>query len=145
MAIAKLLKIPDDMYECVFGLATGMAEAQDVRTYWQLYNELECYCEAQAERDHPFLWETLADFTLDDQAALALYLKALSKAQLLGSADYEASVLLSLAERHKDIGNAELAYRYALEANAKAKLLENLALRRNISEFLSGAFGNTHL
>jgi len=138
------MKIPDDMYEHVFALVSGMTSAagdEDVKTYWRLYDELEAYCQAQTERDHPFLWETLADFTMDDQVALALYLKALAKAQLLGAADYEASILLSLAERHKDIGNMDLAYRYALEASAKAGALDNAALRRNISEFLASGFG----
>ena len=140
------MKIPDDMYEHVFALVTGMTDAagaEDVQAYWQLYEKLEAYCAAQSERDHPFLWETLADFTMDDQAALALYLKALSKAQLLGNAHYEASSLLSLAERHKDMGNMDLAYRYALEASAKAKFLDNAALRRNIGEFLASGFRKT--
>lgn len=140
------MKIPDDIYERVFGFATDLmnaSEAGDTKTYWQLYNEFEAYCEAETARDHPFLWETLADFTTDDQASLALYIKALASAQRLGTTEYEASILFALAERHNDIGNKALAYRYAQEANEKAKALNDLALRRSISEFLLRESSNT--
>lgn len=133
------VKIPDDMYKRVFDLATGLmnaSEASDTRTYWQLYRELEMYCKAETARDHPFLWETLADFTTDDQASIALYAKALESAQRLGATEYEASILLALAERYRDIGDKALAYRHAVEANEKAKALDDLELRRSISEFL---------
>jgi hypothetical protein len=133
------VKIPEDIYERVFDLATGLmnaSEADDTRTYWQLYGELRTYCEAQTARDHPFLWETLADFTTDDQASIVLYTKALSIAKRLDASEYEASILFALAERYSDIGNKALAYRYALEANETAKALDDLDLRRSISEFL---------
>lgn len=140
------MKIPDDMYERVFSLATDMtnaSEAGDTKTYWQLYSELRVYCEAETARDHPFPWETLADFTTDDQASIALYLKALAASKHLISNEYEASILFALAARFKSIGNADLAYRYALEANEKAKALNDLDLRRSISEFLLSAANNT--
>jgi hypothetical protein len=89
------VKIPDDMYERVFGFATGLtnaSEAGDTKTYWELYSELAVYCEAETARDHPFPWETLADFTTDDQASVALYAKALESAKRLGVAEYEASI-----------------------------------------------------
>ena len=143
---SRLVKIPDDMYERVFGLAIGMTNASEVgdtKTYWQLYGELGVYCDAEVERDHPFLWETLADFTTDDRASVALYLKALEKAKLLSTAEYEASILFALAERYQSVGNAELAHRYALEAKEKAKVLDDLALRRDISEFLLDESGTT--
>ena len=140
------VKIPDDMYERVFGFATGLtnaSEAGDTKTYWQLYSEFAVYCEAEAARDHPFLWETLADFTTDDQASVALYVKALASAKRLSATEYEASILFALAERYNDIGNKALSYRYALEANDKAKALDDLALRRSISEFLLRESSNT--
>jgi hypothetical protein len=133
------MKIPEDMYERVFDLATSLmnaSEAGDTRTYWELYSELRVYCEAQTARDHPFMWETLADFTTDNQASVALYIKALASATVLGATEYEASILFALAERYNDIGNKTLAHRYALEANETAKALDDLALRRSISEFL---------
>jgi hypothetical protein len=133
------VKIPEDIYARVFDLATGLmnaSEAGDTRTYWQLYDELQVYCEAQTARDHPFLLETLADFTTDDQASIALYVKALASATRLGATEYQASILFAMAERYNDIGNNALAYRYALDANEIAKTLHDLTLRRSISEFL---------
>jgi hypothetical protein len=133
------VKIPEDIYARAFDLATGLmnaSEADDTRTYWQLYRELQVYCEAHSSQDHPFLWETLADFTTDNQVSLGLYDKALASATRLGVTEYQASILFAIAERHKDIGNPALAYRYALDANEIAKSLDDLELRRTISEFL---------
>src|SRR5688500_6706650 len=64
------LKIPQDIYDSVFDLATRLVasrESGDTKAFWTDYNELRQYCEAQqaAGRSHPFLWETLADFTDD--------------------------------------------------------------------------------
>ena len=135
------MKIPDALYERVFDLATGMtyaSESGDTKSFWRLYDELRVYCEAQSDphRDHPFLWETLADFTTDDRIAIDLYLKALRKAEQLGAADYEASIGLAIAERYPEAGNATLASRYASSANERAKSLDDLELRRRISQFL---------
>lgn len=127
------------MYARVFDLATGLlnaSEADDTREYWQLYRELQVYCEAQTARDHPFLWEALADFTTDNRASIVLYDKALGSATRLGATEYQASILFAMAERYRDIGDKALAYRYALDANEIAKTLDDLTLRRSISEFL---------
>jgi hypothetical protein len=141
------MKIPDDMYETVFGLATELvnaSEAADKKSHWRLYTELREYCEPESRsgREHPFLWETLGDFTTDDQTAIDLYMKALERARSAGYQDYEASILFALAERYSAIGDGALAYKYALEANEKAEVLDDLDLRRSISEFLLGESAN---
>ncbi len=135
------MKIPDDMYDKVIRFATGLtnaSEAQDTKGYWYLYDQLRQYCEAEScsGREHPFLWETLADYTINDQIAIGLYIRALEKARCMGALDYEASILFALAERCGEIGDSTSAYRYALEANERAKVLDDLELRRNISAFL---------
>ncbi len=139
--MADTTKIPDDMYDKIFDLATMLvnaSEAGDTKRIWSLYNELHEYCEAEdrSGRGHPFLWETLADFTTDDQAATALYMKALKHARKLKAPDYEASILFALAQRYSAMGDDELAYKNASEANEIAKVLDDLDLKRDIAEFL---------
>jgi hypothetical protein len=135
------MKIPHDLYERVFDLATKLTDARetgDAKEFWERYNELRKFCEAQeaAGATHPFLWETLADYTDDDSAAIALYSKALKAAQNASAAEYLGSIQFALAERHKAMGNGDIAYRYALAANETAKHIDDLELRRTISEFL---------
>jgi hypothetical protein len=135
------MKIPQDIYDSVFDLATKLAssrESGDTKAFWAHYNELSQYCEAQraAGGDHPFLWETLADFTDDDRAAIDLYKSALAEAREPDAGAYRASIQLALAERYRAMGNADLAYKYASEANEEAKASGDLELRRTISEFL---------
>jgi len=135
------MKIPDDIFERVFDLATKLTDASatdDTKTYWQLYNELRDFCEEEISsgRNHPFLLESLADFTTDDRASISLYLKALEAAARAGAKDYEASIGLAVAERYRAIGDGPRAYKFALEANEKAKQLDDLDLRKDISEFL---------
>ncbi len=142
------MKIPDEMHDRVFGFATSLtnaSEARDTKAYWRIYGELLEYCETEARsgRDHPFLWETVADFTADDQAATGIYMKALEKARRVEARDYEASILFALAERYRDMGDSTLAHSYASEANEKAKVLKDLELRRSISEFLLNESKNT--
>lgn len=138
------MKIPEDIYGRVLDLATSLTDASgagDTKFYWSLYGELREFCEGASEsgRDHPFLWETLADFTTDDCAAIPLYVKALAIASDPGAASYRASIQLAMAERYKDMGDAALARKFAVAANEEAKALDDLELRRDISEFLLGA------
>ena len=140
-AVLNLMKIPDDVYQRVFELSTDLinaSEAEDTRDYWRIYSELRGYCEeqAQSDRDHPFLWETLADFTDDSRVAIGLYERALGHAERVNAASYEASIKFALAERYKALGDSQQAYDYALAANEKAKSLDDLDLRKQISEFL---------
>src|SRR5688500_7757604 len=108
------MDVPRDIYDRVFDLATALTSAQeagDTRRVWALYNELKEYCEGQERSGvvHPFLWETLADYTGDDSVATALYAKALGYAQAPDRAGYRASIQFALAERQKAIGNSDLA------------------------------------
>ena len=88
--------IPNDIYEKVFELATELAvasESEDNRSYWAYYNTLKDYCERKRADgfDHPFLWETIADFTTDDKIAIDLYLHAL-EVKCDDNAPYLASI-----------------------------------------------------
>jgi len=135
------MKIPPDIHERVADLAAEIVNAGqsgDRRTSWSLYEELRSYCEAVAAagRDHPFLWETLADFTGDDQAAIALYQRALPLAVAAGANEYTASIHLALAERYSNLDATEAAHEHALQADAFARTSDDLPLRKAISQFL---------
>ena len=116
------MRVPDDIHERVLGLTTDILntwEPDYKRARWRIYGELRDYCESLANtgRDHPFLWETLADFTS-------------------GASEYEASILFALAERHSNLGEVSVAYDYAFQANERAMRTDDLDLRRDISQFL---------
>jgi hypothetical protein len=141
-----MTNIPDDMYQHVFALATGLvhaSEAGDTKDIWRLYEELRRYCESESAsgREHPFLWETLADFTLDDQVATALYLRALESARERQAPGFEATILLGLAGRHRAMGENALANGYALQASEIAQALDEPTLQEDIAEFFLGTLG----
>ena len=129
------MDIPSPMYETVASLARSMFEASEAgqtAVYWRCYNALLAYCEEQEAQGvrHPFPWETLADFTRDDLAAVPLYLHALKQAE---SADtYRASILLELARRYLGCGKHEDAWSCASAADSCAAALDDAALRRDI-------------
>ena len=135
------MRVPRDIHERVFDLTCHMVNTwdfDDTRARWKLYEELRDYCEsiAAAGRDHPFLWETLADFTTDNRAAIPIYLRALPLAIAAGATEYEASIYLALAERHLTLGEISVAYDYALQADELASRTDDLDLRRSVSQFL---------
>jgi len=119
-------------------LANHLVNEDQTEKYWAHYNALKDYCEAQSlgGYDHPFLWESLADFTTDDAAAIPLYLRALDLAKDEDAREYRVSIRLALAERHRAIGKEDLALEYAIAADDEAKLLNDLELRREVSKFL---------
>ena len=135
------MRIPQELYNRVLETATSLtaaSEAGDTKRYHALYNKLKKLCESKSRsgQGHPFLWETLADLTQDDNAAVDLYMKALEEAQEPDAAAYRASILFALAERQRSLGNATLAYKYALDANEEARSLDDPELLRDIGEFL---------
>ena len=118
--------------------ASRLASEDQREKSWACYNELREYCEHQsaAGYDHPFLWETLADFTPDDDVAIPLYLHALDGASASELVDYRVSIRFALAERHKNKGDCLLARELAIAADVEATQIDDLELRRKISSFL---------
>ena len=135
------MKIDKDIWERVMELATLLVDAGRPDQYWELYNQLLAYCEEQRSvgRDHPFLWETLADFTTDDRAAIPIYLQALELAGGDEAKPYRVSVRFALAERHRSLGLETEARAYAIAADDEARSIDDLELRRQISQFLLAA------
>jgi hypothetical protein len=132
------MEIKTDVWDRVMEFATLLAKEDEPERYRVNYNALRDYCEAQSldGYDHPFLWETLADFTIDDSAAIPLYERALSKATGDEARAYRVSIRFALAERHKNRGDMALAREYAIAADDEAKETDDLELRRRIGKFL---------
>jgi hypothetical protein len=132
------MEIKAEVWEKVMDFASRLAKEGRQDQYWTDYNALRDYCEAQSlgGYDHPFLWETLADFTMDDGASIPLYLKALSLANEADALPYRVSIRFALAERHKSRGDVDLAREYAIAADDEARQIDDLELRRRISQFL---------
>ncbi|KLD66026.1 hypothetical protein Y882_01100 [Dyella japonica DSM 16301] len=132
------MELKSEVWDRVMEFASLLAQEDKRDRFWVNYNALKDYCEAQSldGYDHPFLWESLADFTIDDRAAIPLYLRALSRAIGDEARDYRVSIKFALAERHKNMGETELARQYAIEADDEAKQIDDLDLRRRISRFL---------
>jgi hypothetical protein len=132
------MEIKAEVWDRVMAFASLLANEEQPEKYAVSYNALRDYCEAQSldGYDHPFLWESLADFTIDDSAAIPLYLRALSKASGDEARAYRVSIRFALAERHKNLGEMALAREYAIAADDEAKEIDDLELRRRISRFL---------
>ncbi len=132
------MELRTDVWERVMGFASLLADEHRGDRYWVHYNALRDYCEAQSldGYDHPFLWESLGDFTIDDNAAIPLYLRALDAATSEDARDYRVSARLALAERYRSKGQEDLARQYAIAADDEAHGLSDLELRREISKFL---------
>jgi hypothetical protein len=135
------MNIPPDIHARVVALTDAILNAcedgeEDASA--SLYAQRHAYCDsiAAAGRDHPFLWETLADFTGDDHLAIKHYTHALMLANAAQATNYEASICLALAERHSNLGDVAAAHEHALRADALAQRTDDLPLRQAISQFL---------
>ena len=130
-----------EIYEKAHQLAcdiVNVSEVNDTKAFWNLYNELDKLCskhEASAS-NHPFQWETLADFTTDNAASILIYDKAFSVAEGLELNEYMASIRFSMAERLYELNLFDQAYSNARSADEYARVTEDFELRREISEFL---------
>ena len=135
------MNIPPDIHARVVELTDAILNASEdgeENISASLYAQLHAYCGsiAAAGRDHPFLWETLADFTGDDHIAIEHYNHALMLANAVQAISYEASIHLALAERHSNLGDVAAAQDNALRADALAQRTDDLPLRQAISQFL---------
>jgi len=95
------------------------AEAGDEAAFYAGYEELEQFCRENegSKRDHPVLWETLADFTEENPAAIALYQQAYQLADQQKETEYKASIQFSLAQRLSEEG----CHTEAIQAVEKAE------------------------
>lgn len=132
------------VYKSVHTLAEQLVEAADKadrETFDALYTELKAICieNENTEKDHPVQWETLADFTEEVDDAIAIYEKALGKAEAINEKDYMASIAYSIATLQLELGENKKAVKYLEEAKINANKSEDLELKADIDQLLTSA------
>ena len=127
------------MYKRVLGLALAMTNATlrgDVRAHRAALRELRDYHgEHDAEGGaHPFLSETLADYTPSRAAAVKLYHRALRLSRRMGEPQH--TILLSLGKLYLDAGNVQAARRNLRAAHREAVRVRDRELSAEARELL---------
>jgi len=126
-------------HEKIHQLALDLVNNDDLDMELHIYNQIKDVCETHEGTilDHPFQWETLADFTLEnDHDALKIYFKALKLATKCNLTEYVASINLAVAERYMELQDFNKAWSFANSANQAAESSNDLALKQEISEIL---------
>ena len=110
------------------------AEADNEERFYALYEQLEQLCNQHkgSKKAHPVLWETLADFSEDNDKAITAYGEAYKLADQLKDNEYKASIQYSLAQRYLEEDRKSEAGE-ALEKAAKfASFTEDRELQEEI-------------
>lgn len=116
------------------------AEADNDASFDELYGQLKKLCfdnEGNAELNHPVQWETLADFTEDQQPALDYYQRALALAEASGAKDYTASVAFSMASIYEQRNDNDQAWLMAQKAAQAATGSIDSELKADINKLLT--------
>jgi hypothetical protein len=126
-------------HEKIHQLALDLVNNEDLDMELHIYNQIKDVCKTHEGTilDHPFQWETLADFTLEnDRNALKIYFKALKLAIEGNLTEYVASINLAIAERYMELEDFNKAWRFANSADQASESSNDLALKQEISEIL---------
>lgn len=107
-------RIPPEMHARVLDLAcqiTNAVLADDAALSASHYLSLVAYYQAQTDAGlgHPFLTETVADFTEDPVTALRYYQLALQQAEESGAPEPTQTILLAMGTRWLELGQWEQA------------------------------------
>ena len=129
------------IYKAVYSLAEKLMEADrkgNKAKFDSLYCQLKAICtdNDNTQKDHPEQWETLADFTEGFDSALALYEKAIAKAQAINAKDHLASIGLSMARLQAELGQTQAAISSLEAAKVNANKLEDKELKAEIDALL---------
>lgn len=135
------MKIPfyDEVHQCAVDMVNA-SEIDDREAHWQAYNQLKDICEAheRGEFNHPFQWESLGDFTYDNETAIWIYLKALKSANGSDHQEFIASIKLALAKRYRETNKIDKAISEVQQAKKSAEDIDDPDLKKEIRwEFLS--------
>lgn len=115
--------IPPDVYDQVADLACGMTNAtcaDDAALHDSLYQQLLAFYKDQSRRGvlHPFVVETLADYTEDRPEALRFYREVLAISE---PDEPRHTILISMAERLIEVGEREQAKACLRDGRAEAE------------------------
>ena len=129
--------IPPDIYERVGELAadiTNATLADDHALAESLYQRLHLYHDEQLEagRSHPFVIETLADYTDDPAQALCYYEQALAMSRHMASDEPTHTILIGIGQQLIELGRREQAEAFIRDGRAEA-------LRRGDTDWIENA------
>ncbi|WP_415896476.1 tetratricopeptide repeat protein [Neptuniibacter sp. QD72_48] len=115
------------------------AETDNEKKFYSVYAELEALAEQYKgkKNDHPVFWETLADFSEENQDAIKLYQQAYQLADSLKDTEYKASIQYSLAQRLFEEGQKEDALEALAKAEKFAGFTEDQELQEDIQQLRS--------
>ena len=126
-------------YEAIHQLALDIVNANNKQQEWVAYNQIKEICDkfAGTPLDHPFQWETLADFTYHNpEIALSYYFKALELAMLFKLEDYLASINFAIAENYLEKADKAQALNFANTALTFAEQAADDELQLDINELI---------
>jgi hypothetical protein len=117
--------IPPDTYERVIELALGITNASEAGNDAlcdSLYRRLLDYHDEQCSlgNSHPFLTETLADFTSDPKVAIQFYQKALDLSRQMQGNEPTHTILIGIGTRLLELGRMEEAEAFLRDGRAEA-------------------------
>ena len=129
------------VYKRVHTLAESLMNAvqkKDQALFDNHYNDLKAVCEEHenSDKDHPVQWETLADFTEDHTLAIAIYDKALLKADAIKSTDFQSSIGFSTASLKLEMGDKTGAIASLTKAKKCSKRIPDFDLKAEIIALL---------
>lgn len=132
--------VPDDVYDHVSDLCTRMANATakgDADTNAVLFKELADYCSLQERKggQHPFLLETLGDFSLEPSDAVEWYRKALHLSRQTQL--QEGTILVSMGESLLEMGQSTEARKCFQGALHDAQRLDDRETLKKAEEALA--------
>ena len=117
--------IPADVYEYLGDLAariTNAGLAYDPALAESLYLQLQAYHEERfaAGRSHPFIIETLADYTHDPAQAIGYYQQALTMSREMTSDGPTHTILIGIGERLIELEQCEQAEAFIRDGRVEA-------------------------
>jgi len=129
------------IYKQVHSLAKDLLKASQGKNQQEFdksYAQLLKICEEHEDspKDHPVQWETLADFTEDLEQAIALYEKALLKAEAIESKDFCASIGYSLATMKIELGDTKAAIANLEKAKVNCANTDDKLLKAEVHDLL---------
>lgn len=129
------------IYKEVFSLANDLmscANKKDQAGFDTCYAQLKAICDEHdnTDKDHPVQWEALADFTDDIELAIAIYNKALLKAEAINSKDYLSSIGYSTARLQVEFGDTAGAIASLEKAKINSNKIIDKELKAEIHDLL---------
>ncbi|HEY1174491.1 MAG TPA: hypothetical protein VGH19_24210 [Verrucomicrobiae bacterium] len=134
--------LPPDIYEHVSRLAmdiTNATLADDSALADSLYQNLRLYHEEQLVngRTHPFILETLADYTDDAAQAFHYYEEAIALSRRLPGDEPTHTILIAIGERLLELKRTEHAEAFLRDGRTEALRRNDLDAVKQAHELLT--------